>query len=91
MTRTMTSRLLYTEDSNPNLTNMVTQQDFLKSLQQNLKKKATSGDVIAAMATIRERLTAADNLRVVMATNIHILPHPSPVAPWLSFASKTNR
>ena len=68
-----------------NLTNMVTQQDFLKSLQQKLKKKATAGDVVAAMATIREKLTAVGNLRVVMATNVHSLPHPSPLEPWSKF------
>ena len=70
---------------------MLTQQDFLKSLQQKLKKRATSDDVIAAMATIREKLTAANNLRVVMATDVHSLPHPSPLKPWSNFLPQSNR
>ena len=91
VSRTLIRRLLYKADSNPNLTNMVTQQDFLKTLQQKLKKKATAGDIIAAMATIRDRLTAASNLRVVMATDVHSLPHPSPVQPWDKFLPSQER
>ena len=82
---TMINRLLYKADSNINLSSMVTQQDFLNTLQQRLMNEATAGDVLAAMATIRERLSAASNLRVVMATDVHSLPHPSPIQPWDKF------
>ena len=85
VSRTLLRKLLYADDCNTNLTNMVTQQDFLKNLQQKLKKKATASDVIAAMATIRDRLTMVGNLRIVMATNVHSLPHPSPLEPWGMF------
>ena len=91
VSRTLLRKLLYTADCNTNLTSMVTQQDFLKALQLKLKKKATSGDVIAAMATIRERLTAVSNLHVVMATDVHSLPHPTPLEPWTKFLSNTER
>ena len=88
ITRTLLRKMLYSSSSNHNLSNMVTQFDFLTSLVAKLKDPAAVDEVIGTMATVRDKLVVPDNIRVTMGTNVNNVANP--LEPWKNF-TPTNR
>ena len=72
---------LYVPHSTPNISSMMTQLSFLTALASRLKE--TPQDVVAEMGVVRDRLTAAENLRVFVTADISALPAEThPLQPW---------
>lgn len=66
-----------------NLSNMVTQYDFLSSLVAKLKDPVSVEELTATITTVRDKLVLPGNLRVMIGTNINKIPNP--LDPWKNF------
>ena len=77
-------------ESTHNLTSMVTQMQFLTSVQTKLKDPSSSDQLLTDLKHLRECLTLPGNLRVIMATDINSLPHANPLDPWLQFLPQSS-
>ena len=77
-------------ESTHNLSSMVTQMQFLTSVQTKLKDPSSADQLLTDLKHLRERLTSPDNLRIVMATNVNSLPHANPLDPWLGFLPQSS-
>ncbi len=71
-------------ESNYNLCNMVTQNKFLSTLQEDMKNPSKARIVLESIEQLRQEITKPTNLRVFVSGDVTTVTG-NPAHPWIPF------